>query len=155
MSTTSDGRKAVSTSSKVLQIWDLETGGSPKEIEDHKEPVYSVSLITPLRIWLYERKWNNGRWDDNIKVTCQWCGKRFPVAGKILDVITAINRNANLSPDQPPCLELPDEAWEEPRAFSPNARFVISRSNSTLSSWIIETDIESEDSRQYAKTEEN
>ena len=44
--------------------------------------------------------------------------QRFPVSPEILDVIRAINRNANLSPDQSPCLELPDEAWNEPRLLS-------------------------------------
>lgn len=47
-----------------------------------------------------------------------WCGQRLPVSRKILDVIREISRNANLSPDQSPCLELPDEAWGEPRLLS-------------------------------------
>lgn len=37
---------------------------------------------------------------------------------KNLDVIMGITRDANLSPDQSPCLELPDEAWEEPHLLS-------------------------------------
>jgi len=36
----------------------------------------------------------------------------------ILEVIRSINREAGLRPDQSPCLELPDEAWEEPRLLS-------------------------------------
>jgi len=84
------------------------------------------TIITAVRIWLYgqrvgwltRKKRSNGRWDDYITSLCQWCGQRFPVSDKILDVIRAINRNAGLSPDQSICLELPDEAWEEPRLLS-------------------------------------
>jgi WD40 repeat protein len=84
------------------------------------------TIITAVRIWLYgqrvgwliRKKRSNGRWDDYITSLCQWCGQRFPVSDKILDVIRAINRNAGLSPDQSTCLELPDEAWEEPRLLS-------------------------------------
>jgi len=32
--------------------------------------------------------------------------------------IDAINRNANLSPDEYPCLELFEEAWDEPGLLS-------------------------------------
>jgi len=83
-------------------------------------------LVTPLRLWLYgqktrwlfRRKRANGYWDDSITAVCPWCGKRFPVSNKILDVITGIARSANLSPKQSPCLELPAEAWDEPRLLS-------------------------------------
>lgn len=75
-------------------------------------------IVTPVRIWLYGENANSGRWDDSITTICQWCGKRFPVSDNILDVIKAIDRDANLSPDQSPCLDFPAEAWEEPRLIS-------------------------------------
>lgn len=80
-------------------------------------------IATPFRIWLHwqtrrgllRRKRVDGRWEDDTKALCQWCGQRFPVADDTLDVIAAIARDANISPDQSPCLELPSEAWDEPR----------------------------------------
>lgn len=75
-------------------------------------------VATPVRIWLHGENENDGHWDDNITAVCQWCGQRFPVADEILNVIAAIARDARLSPDQSPCLELPDEAWEEPKLVS-------------------------------------
>ncbi len=75
-------------------------------------------ITTSVRIWLPGGIGHKGHWDDNITTLCPWCGQRFPASDKILNVIKAINRNANLSPDQSPCLELPDEAWDEPRLLS-------------------------------------
>jgi WD40 repeat protein len=83
-------------------------------------------ILTPVRLWLYGKlsdslfgkKRNSGRWEDNITVVCQWCGNRFPVTNDILDTINAINNSAHLSPEQLPCLELPDEAWKDPRLLS-------------------------------------
>jgi WD40 repeat protein len=74
--------------------------------------------ITPVRIWLYGEGGYKGRWDNNITAVCQWCGRRFPVSDEVLNVITAVTRDANLSHDQSPCLELPVEAWEEPCLLS-------------------------------------
>jgi len=75
-------------------------------------------LTTSCRIWLNGRRRNIGRWDDEITSVCQWCGQRFPVLDKVLDVIRAIAFNVKLSPAQSPCLELPNEAWDEPNLLS-------------------------------------
>ena len=86
-------------------------------------------IVTPLRLWLYNklfdslimplgRKTCNGLWDDDIKASCLWCGQPFTVSDEILNMITVINRNANLSPAQCPCLELPSEAWDDPQLIS-------------------------------------
>ncbi|MFQ5770788.1 MAG: WD40 repeat domain-containing protein, partial [bacterium] len=84
-------------------------------------------IITPVRLWRYPRFhwWNRlsflrrrGRWDKKISANCRWCGQRFPVRDRVLDVITGIVRNANLKPAQSPCVELPNEAWEEPGLLS-------------------------------------
>ena len=83
----------------------------------HNLPL-SPPVVTPIRIWLFGMDGKIGQWDKNIKIQCQWCGEQFPVAEKILDVIRAINRNAKIQPNQSPCLELPDEAWDEPRLLS-------------------------------------
>ncbi len=86
-------------------------------------------IVTPIRIWLYGKtrgflhrllgtKTYHGHWDDAIKALCSWCGQRGPVSDDILNVIEGINRNANISPFQSPCHELPSEAWDEPRLRS-------------------------------------
>jgi len=87
-------------------------------------------MVTPIRMWVHAKRTGllgrwlafhtvvHGRWDDAVKTVCAWCGGYFTVAEEILNVICGINRQANLSPDQSPCLELPDEAWEEPRLLS-------------------------------------
>ena len=80
--------------------------------------VMTPPIVTPLQLWLYRKDNNQGRWDDNITTICKWCGKRFSVTADILDVIRGITRNVNLSPDQSPCFELPDEAWDEPKLLS-------------------------------------
>jgi hypothetical protein len=82
--------------------------------------------VTPVRLrlhknsnrWLFPEKRNGGHWDNRITVACPWCSQRFSISEKILDVISTINHNAHLYPDQSPCLELPDEAWEEPKLLS-------------------------------------
>jgi hypothetical protein len=42
----------------------------------------------------------------------------FLLAAKLLDVINGITRNANLTDNQSPCLDLPVEVWDEPRLLS-------------------------------------
>lgn len=41
--------------------------------------------------------------------------KFLAVAADMLNVIEFSNRRVELSPDDSPCLSLPDEAWKEPR----------------------------------------
>jgi WD40 repeat protein/Cdc6-like AAA superfamily ATPase len=82
------------------------------------DPLIETPIITPYRLWLFGKDCNRGVWDKKIKASCKWCGQRFAVTDKILDIIKGINREAGLTPDQSPCLELPDEAWDEPRLLS-------------------------------------
>jgi WD40 repeat protein len=145
---TPDGKKAVSGSWDYnLRVWDLGTGVCVAIYQGNSE-INSVSqlraggrlalgtttgdvvflapinfpmespVITPVRIWLYGEGGYKGRWNDDITAVCQWCGQRFPVSDEVLDVIKGINQDAKLSPGQSPCLELPAEAWEEPRLLS-------------------------------------
>jgi tetratricopeptide (TPR) repeat protein len=80
--------------------------------------------VTPVRLWLHKERSGlfvkekvSVGWDDNITVACQRCGNRFPVPEEKLELIRSINRNANLTPDQSPCLKLPSEAWKQPELF--------------------------------------
>ncbi len=87
-------------------------------IENIKNIEPSLPFATPVRMQIFGERGKRGYWDETIKATCQWCGKRFPVASQILDVIKTINHDADLSPDQSPCLELPDEAWDDANLLS-------------------------------------
>ena len=147
VSITPDGKTAVSGSGdKTLRVWDISTGQRLVIFHAHG-PITSVSatkaqgiafgselaevvfltfhnlpieppVVTPVRIWLSGVNGSSGEWDGTIKTTCKWCGRSSPVNNEILDVITSITRNAGLAPDQSPCLELPREAWDEPRLLS-------------------------------------
>lgn len=77
-----------------------------------------TAVVTSSFIWLNSNDSKKGFWSKHPTIVCPYCGQRFPVADEILNVITAITHNANLSPDQSPCLELPAEAWDEPRLLS-------------------------------------
>jgi WD40 repeat protein len=68
--------------------------------------------ITATRLY----RFNHGQFDDHASAKCSWCGKRFVPHESVLNTIK--NLNAHIAPDQAPCLELPDEAWDEPRLFS-------------------------------------
>ena len=75
-------------------------------------------VVSPVRFWSFGTEGSPGHWEDSLKTTCPWCGKRFPVKQEILGVITAISRNADLSYNQSPCLKLPEQSWAEPRLLS-------------------------------------
>ena len=81
-------------------------------------PIQKSPVITATRLWLFDPGSKKGIWDDKITALCEWCGKCFVVSGEILDVIRSISRNARLSPDDSPCLKLPDEAFNDPRLLS-------------------------------------
>jgi tetratricopeptide (TPR) repeat protein len=85
--------------------------------------VVKPPIVTPVRLWLYRREQKGSSekskaskgWADDVTVICLWCDNRFPVSQEKLEAIRAINKNANLAPDQSPCLKLPDEAWKDSR----------------------------------------
>jgi WD40 repeat protein len=70
-------------------------------------------VVTPVRMWLYGRGGASGRWADQLSAACKWCGSRFPVSRKILDVIDAIQRSAGQKPGRSGCLDLPQDAWTD------------------------------------------
>jgi len=143
-----DGRQSLSISNdNTLRIWDLETERclaiisepnkflsisqlSGKSVigvgfENGSVVLYHIRNhflksvpITAQRLWIFHTRSKSGKWSENISVCCSLCGKRFPVSDKILDLITSINRNAGITPEQSPILHLPDEAWDEPRLIS-------------------------------------
>ena len=78
------------------------------------------AIVTPVHLYRFD-KW---KWDQQPTARCKLCGHSFIVEPKILDVIAGITRNFGLPPYQSPCLELPAEAWDDPRLLSecPNCR---------------------------------
>ena len=138
----------VSSGNTTLWLLDIENGeclaiykskngiGSLSEIRRNQRVIYGTvpggeivaielfnlalkfSIVTPVRLWLFGTEGTPGHWNNDITTFCHWCGQRFPVAATILDVIHGISRAANLSDDQSPCLNLPNEAWDDPQLLS-------------------------------------
>jgi len=148
VSVTPDGRGVVSGSQDhTLRVWDLGTGqcvgvhyagvpissvavsgGEPRVVYGTSGGVVDTMLfanlsvgppvLTAVRIRVFDTGEVYGRWDDTITSVCAWCGDRMPVPNPVLDIIGGITRAANLSDAQSPCLELPREAWDEPKLLS-------------------------------------
>ena len=70
-------------------------------------------IITIRRIWDFEF-----RQYQPLSADCPLCGHRFSPPGSVLQTIEKITRKAGLRPEQSPCLELPDEIWEDPGLLS-------------------------------------
>jgi hypothetical protein len=67
------------------------------------------AIITARKIWDYKRMQYHPTSAD-----CPLCGTRFSPPESVLVTIEKITSDSGLSPDQSPCLELPEEVWEEP-----------------------------------------
>jgi len=114
----------------------LGLGGRYLAAGDSSGTVYSLRLVgfefgtpvvTPLRLWRFDHEgWlrrlaglrSRGKWDAHRTVKCEWCGQRFVTTTKVLDVIRAITKTANLSAGESPCAKLPPEAWDDPLLLS-------------------------------------
>jgi WD40 repeat protein len=70
---------------------------------------FCSGIVTIRRIWDYLMKIYISNTAD-----CPLCGHRFAPPSSIMSTIDNITKKAGLRPDQSPCLELPDEAWEDP-----------------------------------------
>lgn len=71
----------------------------------------AAPIVTPIHLYRFDSR----KWDSQPTAKCEWCGQRFVPIAVVLDTIASITRTSNLSPDQPHCLALPAEAWDEPR----------------------------------------
>jgi len=88
-------------------------------------PTPGIPIVSAVRIWLFDPEAAKdaditgkvpGKWDKNITAGCVWCGKRFVPANTVFDAIYGIT--SHLTPEKSPCMELPDEAWEESHLVS-------------------------------------
>jgi WD40 repeat protein len=67
------------------------------------------SIVTIKRIWDFKLQQYLP-----LSADCPLCGHRFEPSSSVLATIDTITKKSGLRPDQSPCLELPDEAWEDP-----------------------------------------
>jgi WD40 repeat protein len=67
------------------------------------------SIVTIRRIWDFKLHRHLP-----LSADCPLCGYRFAPLPSVLVTIGNITKKAGLKPEQSPCLDLPDEAWEEP-----------------------------------------
>jgi WD40 repeat protein len=74
---------------------------------------FGPSIVTPVRKWVQTKGWN-----DYFSTRCKWCKKEFAVSTKLIEIIYKIYSNYNITHYDSPCLNLPDEAWEEPGLLS-------------------------------------
>jgi len=74
-----------------------------------EELLYAGMVITTIRqIWDFELQ----RYLE-LSADCPLCGNRFAPPAPVLATIEIITKKAGLRPEQSPCLELPDEYWED------------------------------------------
>jgi WD40 repeat protein len=67
------------------------------------------SILTIRKIWNFELQRYLPPSAD-----CPLCGHRFSPPDSVLSTINNITKKVGLRPEQSPCMELPDEAWEDP-----------------------------------------
>ncbi|MCX6249895.1 MAG: hypothetical protein NTX61_04000 [Bacteroidetes bacterium] len=135
---TPDGKRLVTWSREESCIWDLVSGKKlhqfftdsninciffsqrslvGREASDnililngsHRFMFNGTCIVTIKRIWNFESK----QFTEPI-ADCILCGHRFEPSRSVLTEILNINNKVKLKPEQSPCLELPDEAWENP-----------------------------------------
>ena len=76
----------------------------------NKELLYSQNgIVTIKQIWDFETQKY-----QSLSVNCPLCGLGFVPPASVLETIETITKKADLSPEQSPCFELPQEVWEDP-----------------------------------------
>lgn len=75
---------------------------------------FSPPIVTAVRIY----KNSDNLWDKQISSECYWCKERFSINDKLLSIIKYIKQRTNLLEYQSPCLNLPDEAWNNTNLLS-------------------------------------
>lgn len=94
----------------------LAVGGDVGDVYLLRLEVRGSSPLWATAVRLYQHSLHE--WDREITAMCHWCGSRFVPSANALDTIEGITHAAALREDQSPCLELPDEAWQEPSLVS-------------------------------------
>jgi WD40 repeat protein len=137
----SDGRRVYGLDGEFIYMWDSDSGacltllplkrsGAFKWSTDGNvlvvaqgdilrvfRPVNIVQqpcIVTAVRLLDVVSK----AWQRDVTVLCSRCGVRCAVPSAICDVIVSVNRSSGMSPQESPCLRLPDGAWEERGLYS-------------------------------------
>ncbi len=138
-----DGRIAISGSyDNTCVFWDLErvnsvlqfpTGSSITDLVASTDRVIIGHYSGEVSIMMSDRRLlcpgipnvtAREIWDFDqhsylpLSVDCPFCGHRFPPDKAVVDTINRITEMAALSPEQSPCLDLPEEVWEYPGLLS-------------------------------------
>ena len=86
----------------------------PPVMNDKANPVFDETRPLP------------GSYEEDVTAGCPWCGNRFAVPDLVLDAIHDLGETRSPSPSNVPrsvpsnvpCLDLPADAWNEPRLSS-------------------------------------
>lgn len=73
----------------------------------------AVPRMAATATYIYEHE--RATWADRLMTRCGWCDARMTIDARVLDTLTGIARNLGLATETATCLDLPDEAWAEPR----------------------------------------
>lgn len=72
------------------------------------------AIVTPTFLYEYEQH----AWTTVPMVRCGWCGGLFETPRLIVDAVSAIGTQAAPGVECPLALDLPPEAWRDPRLQS-------------------------------------
>ena len=79
----------------------------------NKYGLINEGIVTLKSIWNFESQQY-----QSLSADCPFCGHGFAPPALVLATIEKITKKARLRPEQSPCVELPDEAREEPGLLS-------------------------------------
>ena len=104
---TEAGISSTTISSKKIVLGcgtvEVVTLNAEKEILSTGLPITTARQIWDFELHQYQQ----------LSADCPLCGHRFAPPASVLATIEEITKKAGLRPEQSPCLELADEAWEE------------------------------------------
>jgi hypothetical protein len=135
---TTDGRHIISASrDRTIRVWDVGTGeclavcAFPNDVTalctagdrvlagdaagrvaflGLRNLTIGPSFATAVRAY----DWRRRTWDDHLTATCPSCRRTLTPPPRITDAIAALQEANPLTPEQIPCLDLPEQAWNDP-----------------------------------------
>lgn len=80
--------------------------------------IRDAGIGTPVLTLVHLYKIESGQWDNKPTAKCGWCGRRTWAPSSVIDAIQRLGREARLSSDHSPCVNMQAEAWNDPRLLS-------------------------------------